>query len=423
MMNIYIRYFVQVILGSLKIVLAIFILIFAFREFYPSILGSELAFDVKTFLDKKNNVITKAPPTEDITFEEKHAENIGSKFNRDVIYIKTAKELTDHINNANKENKPKELVLYPGEYMLSTTLDIKTDGMIIRSLELSPMQTVLKGNKGIGNLIKVFANDFRIDSVHLTESELHLVQIAGENKASRFVMENCILSDSGQQMVKISYDKNLPNNYSTDGIVKNSYFYFSRGYGKSFYVGGIDGHAARYWTIDHNIFKDISSPSSQVAEYAIHLWNNSALNTITENLIINSDRGIGLGLGRPTDRNVLIGDFQSVVRGNVIASFDVSKPFSDVGIALESVFGSVVENNTVYLANDYPRSIEFRFPETTNVVITGNNINKRVSARDGGKALIEHSNSIIDKKFAIKAVGDNLQLSPHKNSLEQNLQI
>lgn len=423
MMNIFIRYFVQVILGSLKIVLAIFILTLAFREFYPSILGSELAFDVKTFLDKKNNVITKAPPTEDITFEEKHAENIGSKFNRDVIYIKTAKELTDHINNANKENKPKELVLYPGEYMLSTTLDIKTDGMIIRSLELSPMQTVLKGSKGIGNLIKVFANDIRIDSVHLTDSELHLVQIAGENKASRFVMENCILSDSGQQMLKISYDKNLPNNYSTDGIIKNSYFYFSSGYGKSFYVGGIDGHAARYWTIDHNIFKDIASPSSQVAEYAIHFWNNSAFNTISENLIINSDRGIGLGLGRPTDRNVLLGDFKSIVRGNVIASFDVSKPFSDVGIALEAVFGSVVENNTVYLANDYPRSIEFRFPETTNVVITGNNINKRVSARDGGKALIEHSNSIIDKKFALKAVGDNLQLSPHKKSLELNLQI
>lgn len=420
-MHLFLRYIFQIILGSLKIFLAAIILALSFREFYPSILGSEIAFDIKSFLDKKNNIIRKAPPTEDISFEEKRSEMHEFKFTREVIYIKTARELTAHVNDANKENKPKELVLYPGEYTLSSTLDIKTDGMIIRSLELSPRKTVLKGSKGIGNLIKVFANDFRLDSLHLTESGLHLVQIAGENKASRFVMENCNLSDSGQQMLKISYDKNLPNNYSADGIVRNSFFYFSSGFGNSFYVGGIDGHAVRHWTIERNIFKDISSPSSQVAEYAIHLWNNSAFNTITENLIVNSDRGIGLGSGRPTERNILLGDFKSVVKGNVIASFNASKPFSDVGIALEAVFGAVVENNTVYLANDYPRSIEYRFPETTNVVITGNNINKRVSSRDGGQVSIEKANTIIDKNFAIEAVGDKLELSLHKNSFELNL--
>jgi len=51
------------------------------------------------------------------------------------------------------------------------------------------------------------------------------IQIAGEHNADYPVIRNCILQDSYQQLIKISYDKKERAEISADfGLIENSTF-------------------------------------------------------------------------------------------------------------------------------------------------------------------------------------------------------
>jgi len=203
--------------------------------------------------------------------------------------------------------------------------------------------------------------------------------------------------DGKEQLLKVSYDSNKPDSGADNGVVECSLFEYSAGVGPQSYIGGIDAHHAKNWVVRDNIFKFIKSPGGGIAEHAIHFWSNSENTIVERNIIINSDRGIGFGLG---DR----GHKGGVIRNNMIYH---DSSWGDVGIGLENAAGAVVANNSIFHEHDYPNAIEYRFRGTRDVLIVNNLLNKAVTQRDGAQALLENNLTGVAKTwFKDPALGD-----------------
>jgi len=213
-------------------------------------------------------------------------------------------------------------------------------------------------------------NNITIADLTIKEVGNHAIATQGD---SLFV-HNVKIQNTYEQMIKGT----SAGDGADYGIVQCSLFEYTAGIGPQFYIGGLDIHEGDNWIVRDNIFKNIASPSSSIAEHAIHFWDSSANNTIERNWIINCDRGIGFGLGTSPNQ-------AGVIRNNMIYN-NGSHPFHDVGIGLETSPNTKVYNNTVFI--EYPNAIEYRFAETNNVLITNNLTNKLIKSRDGGQAVL-----------------------------------
>jgi hypothetical protein len=312
------------------------------------------------------------------------------------ITVKTVGELVKAIAIANG-NKGNVIVrLVSGTYTLKRTLDIKADNIIIVSITGNPEDVIIQGsgmskNTKVKNLIRVLGKNFVLSGITLQKSGHHLIQIAGEYDADNPVIRNCILLDAYQQMIKVSYNiDDSPDTSSDFGLIENCTFKYTAGIGPHYYIGGIDAHGANGWMIRGNKFKDIASPSKHVAEHAVHFWNNTHNNIVENNLIEDSDRGIGFGLELKHD-NLVYSNLGGVIRNNTIIHADNNDPFADTGIVIERSPNTIIANNNIWLGHSYKRAIEYRFPLTKNVVIKDNLTNKSISSRNGGEAILEQN--------------------------------
>lgn len=286
-----------------------------------------------------------------------------------------------HIANNNDSGKLIEILVDQGEYENTTNITILRDNIAIRSISNNPQQVVFSGSgmkkkSPVEVIFDISASNVTISGITLRNVSHHLIQVRAEKGVDFFSLDNCILQDSYQQLLKVSGRDN--GEYSDFGLIKNSRFEYTAGVAPNYYVGGIDAHRSRGWVVSNNIFLNIASPAEKVAEHAIHFWRGSFDNTIINNIIINSDRGIGFGLGN--NKNQSKGGF---IAFNKITHDNPSHAFADVGISLESSPRTIITNNEIQLNSSYPNAIEYRFPSTQDVVITSNITNKSIVARDG----------------------------------------
>jgi hypothetical protein len=318
------------------------------------------------------------------------------------VDVASISELRAALNAANRTNTPTVINLADGVYQVSgSPLTISTEHITLRSRSGVRENVVLMGDgmgEGLGVLIDVSADYFTLVGVTLKNIRWHLIQVRAENDVDFFHLENSVLQNAGQQLLKVSGAEGGP--YSDFGIVKNSLFEYTAGIGPNFYIGGIDAHRSVNWLVQNNTFKSIASPAGNIAEHAIHFWKGSKGNSVINNLIINSDRGIGFGLLDAENQNE-----GGIISRNVIIKTDPNHLFSDVGIGLESSPNTKVTDNIIFSTNTYPNAIEYRFKRTTGVVISGNITNKVIKSRNGGQATV--SDNITGTKS--KQLMDNIQ--------------
>ncbi len=209
--------------------------------------------------------------------------------------------------------------------------------------------------------------------------------------------------DAYEQMLKVSID---PSNYSItgdNGLVEDSLFEYPAGIGPQYYIGGIDAHGAKNWIVRRNTFRSIVSPSQTVAEFAIHFWNQSGNPLVEQNVIVDCDRAIGFGLdGR--------GNTAGIIRNNMIYHSANVGQFADVAIYLEQSPNTQIYNNSIFMENSYPRSIEYRFAETSGVLIVNNLANKPIGARDGATATTGSNLESAAKSLFVNPVKGDLHL-------------
>ncbi len=294
--------------------------------------------------------------------------------------VSDAAGLVDAIAQANAGGDTL-IELTDGVYNLDSGMWVSASGVTVKSQSGNRDAVQILGQGMEGGVSHVFwaaASDFTVRDVTLGNVANHAVQVHGDLGVSNFKMINCRVIDTGEQMLKVSYDPARPDLRSHNGLVEGCLFEFTAGIGNQYYTGGVDAHQATGWIIRSNIFRGIRSPSESVAEHAVHFWSDSVDTIVEKNLIINCDRGIGFGMG---DR----GHRGGVIRNNMIYH-DPSEGFADVGIGLESATGVQVYNNTIYQEHSYPRAIEYRFGSTTGCFIANNLANRAIASRDGGQA-------------------------------------
>ncbi len=322
------------------------------------------------------------------------------------IVVGNAAELQNAISYANSTGGNTTILLRDGAYALATTQHILAPNVTIAGASGNRDKVVLQGDAmsasaAVKSIFRVAASRFTLRDVTMQRVGWHVIQIAGELNADYPAIRNCVLRDAFEQLLKVSNDSANPGVTGDNGLVENCLFEYTAGIGPQRYIGGIDAHGSRDWIIRKNVFKNIISPGVAVAEHAIHVWDPPSANALIEgNLIVNCDRGIGLGLGGR-------GGAGGIVRNNMIYHAADRGAFADVGIGIESCPDVQVYNNTIFFENSYPNAIEYRFAASRNISISNNLTNRKILARDGASGeLANNLSNAASSWFLHPSAGD-----------------
>jgi hypothetical protein len=305
------------------------------------------------------------------------------------IYVSNATKLYQAVQKANRSSKGTDIVLADGHYKINQRLKFTGSHISLKSMSGDPTSVILSGQgmkyrRTVEVLIDVSGSYISLAGFTLEQSSNHLIQVRAEKNADNFSLSNCVLRDSYEQLLKVSSSKKNDATFADNGTVKNCLFEYTADIGPQFYIGGIDAHKSRNWTVSGNTFKNIASPSQHVAEHAIHFWRKSANITVLNNTVEDCDRGIGFGLGDDVNNQTVGG----LIANNSISNTNLSHQFTDVGIIVESSPDIQIINNSVFIEGNYPNAIEYRFTATKNLLIKNNVTNKSIVSRNGGQAVL-----------------------------------
>lgn len=319
------------------------------------------------------------------------------------VIVSSEAQLREVIKNTEQDG-PKTILFEDGTYALDDLLWIEEDNITIKSASGNRDAVILEGDGMNGSVTHVFSvagSGFTARDLTLRNVSNHAIQLQPDVDFTSLI--NLHILDTGEQMVKVAYDENNMDLSSDNGIIRDSLFEYSAGEGPQYYIGGIDAHNAKEWIIRKNTFKDIKSPSTDIAEHAIHFWSDSEGTLVERNLIMNCDRGIGFGLGER-------GHQGGIIRNNMIYH-DESEGFADVPISLESVEYSQVYNNTIFLENSYPNAIEYRFPTTKYISVINNLTNRQIIQRDRALGNVVNNITNAQADWFVDPAAGNLYLS------------
>lgn len=302
---------------------------------------------------------------------------------------------TTELEHATKLSVGNDLIVLVknGTYILNRAIVISGRNIIYKGVTGSRDKVVIKGNGHNGSIESVFkisGKNITIENLKIGEVKRHAIQIHGEKKADNIVIRNVHFYDTGEQMLKGSYDKKKPENFISNVLIENCLFEFTSGKAFQFYTAGIDVHHGENWEVKDSVFKNINNPQGRLTEGAIHFWNHSRNITVSSNKIINCDRGILFGF----DNSPL---YSGLVANNFIHTV------ADTGIYLCNASDVKVLNNTIFIDSGYPNSIEYRFKETINNLIANNLANKQIRSRNGGSAQVENNVVAARKDWSVNA--------------------
>lgn len=302
------------------------------------------------------------------------------------------------------------LLLKPGTYKITGTLQFAKNGVTLRSSTGKRTDVVIDGNKGsetslqrsnfVPELIAVSASgvtlaDFSIR--HARDHAIHAYPPSTKNIDS-LLIHNLLVQDCGQQLIKVNSNGEQPLSWVDKGTIQCSEIGFTDNSvmqvsGDGFYTGGIDIHGGRDWTVRGNTFRNIEN-NGKLMEHAIHFWHRARGTRIESNRIENCYRGIGLGMltesdgmtrdyADDADNAPFVDHVGGMIVNNVI--WNQKGIHLESGIELMNVGGAEIYHNTVFSLDAPFSGIEYRWPNTQ-VTLKNNLVGAGLMARDGGKA-------------------------------------
>jgi hypothetical protein len=302
------------------------------------------------------------------------------------------------------------VLIAPGTYRLTRTLYVRGVRDVAIRGETNDRDAVVLVGQGMTNAdygdvpFGIWAGD-DVDTLliaNLTIREFYFHPIIFNAGVRRPRVYNVHLVDAGQQFLKSNPAADGTGN--AFGIVEYSVFEFTST-GRDDYPKAIDLHGATGWIIRHNLFRNIRAPEGQLSGPAVLVWRGSRDTIVDGNTFINCQREIVFGAEAVTPNSHEGG----VVRNNFI--YRTSALRGDAAVSVWDSPGTRVLHNTIVLSGTYPNAIEFRFPDTTGVVIANNLTDAAIVERDGAASAAVSGNvtSATAGMFADAASG-NLHL-------------
>jgi hypothetical protein len=306
------------------------------------------------------------------------------------VTVRTVRQLHHAVSTAAPDTT---ILVEDGEYRLESMLDFTVPHVVLRGKSGDAANVVLRGDgmtEGrVGVALSVSAPDVTIADLTAGWVAYHGIQIRGERAASRTVVHNVRVFDAGQQLLKGSTSAGGPA--AEDVVIACSRFGYTDT-APTDYTDGVDALGVRHWTVRDNRFERIRGPRDQryAAGPAILLWNGSSDSVVERNIVVDSYRGIALGLvnvlnGQRGDTAPLPDHQGGIVRNNVVWNLN---SWADEGIEANGASGLRIDHNTVLVEGGLSHSISLRFPLTAGVV-RNNLTNRRIVFRNGGRAELQ----------------------------------
>lgn len=334
-----------------------------------------------------------------------------------VVNVDTAQELADACWNLASNTA---IVIAPGDYNLANvSFPNGVDGRLtvgrfgsspignieIRGATGDPAAVRLHGagmlNTTVPFGIQLFtATDVTIADLSIDAVYFHAVMVSGDQGAQRVRLYHLRLFDTGQQIVK-----GTPG--GDDVTIEYSELFYTAGAPihpdgsppNSCYTNGIDGVTTDRWIVRDNHLHGIRCADNTLAGPAVLLWQGAIDTVVERNTIVDSSRGISLGLVSSTDH---VG---GRVRNNFIRWNPAAAYAIDVPIYVASSNARVL-HNSVLTAGRYPNAIEVRFTGAGNEV-RNNLLDAIVMPRNGATpATSGNITSAQTAWFADAATGD-----------------
>lgn len=305
------------------------------------------------------------------------------------------------------------IMVQPGTYNLTSTLWLNrnVDNVAIRGSTDSCDDVVFIGrgmsNASYGNVPHGIwignARNILVANLTIRDVYYHPIQLDPNAGAQAPRVYNVRLVDAGEQFVKSSARTSGTSGVN-NGVVEYSVMEYTTT-ARSNYTNGVDVHQGANWIVRHNLFRNIRAPAGQLAGPAVLMWNGSRDTIVENNLFLNVQYGIALGLnGSKTDDHL-----GGIVRNNFFHRN--SSQSGDVGITINNSASTKVLHNTVILSGTYPNAIEYRFPATTGVEIRYNLTDGAVQQRDGAAGTVSNNITNAQSNWFVNAATGDLHLA------------
>lgn len=341
----------------------------------------------------------------------------------EIIHVSSAQALADVAWSLSSNQA---IVIAPGEYQLANvSFPNGVDGRItVGRFGAAPIRNVqirgATGNRddvvllGAGMLdtrvpygIQIFtASEVTLDDFSVGEVYYHAIGIEGSQGAREVRIHNLRAFDAGQQIVKGS------GAGANDVRVEHALVEYTVGAlvhpqgspPNSCYTNGIDVTGGHRWQIRDSVIRRIRCQNGELAGPAILVWQGSQDTVVERNLILDSSRGIALGLVGASDHS------GGMVRNNLIRWSPQANYAVDVPIYTTSPNAKIL-HNTALTRGRYANAIEVRFAGATGVEVAHNLTDAAIQPRNGATpSLVDNFAGAQTAWFLDESVGD-LRLS------------
>jgi hypothetical protein len=235
-----------------------------------------------------------------------------------------------------------EVLLRDGTYELGNTYGVRIhDEVTVRGLSGDRERVVIRG-RGYGpeaEALTIDGANSTIADLSVTQVRNHAIVTKGSEGAQAPHIYNVHLFDIGTQHIK-----GTPGG-TANGLIACSSIGYTPGAARGDYIDAIDLHGAIDWVIRDNYIYNITgehngcevdiSCGTYDSGPAILVWNQARGTIVERNVIVNSFRGIALGLDR--------GHEGGIIRNNFI----YREGDGDVGLELRTANNVLVAHNTV----------------------------------------------------------------------------
>jgi len=339
-----------------------------------------------------------------------------------IVNVSNVQELADACWNLASDTA---IVIAPGVYRLAEAeFPNGVDGRLtvgrsgaspisniqIRGATGDPRDVVLLGDGPLEPIVpfgfQLFTStDVLIADLSVGNVYYHSVAIQGDQGAKRVHLYHVRAFDAGQQIIKGS------GAGADDVTIEYSEIFHSAGAvvhpegspPNSCYTNAIDALGVDNWIMRDNLIYGIKCQNEELAGPAILIWRGSAGSTIERNTILDSSRGISLGLGVGDHAGGIVRN--NFIRWNPSATYQVDVPIYSTSP------GSLIIHNTALTRGRYPNAIEVRYPETRDVFVERNLLDAAVTPRNGADPTITDNITSAEPAWFVDEVSGDLGLS------------